>query len=92
MYKNFNGSCNYSIGEFKKFTDKSKSNKILESFNYDEKLIVESFFGAGGDLLLDPYNPIECLNVLCSLYENDKITFDDKIKKILKFKEKYKHE
>ena len=70
--------------------DSIRMNALSE--NYDEKLIVESFFGAGGDLLLDPYNPIECLNVLCSLYENDKITFDDKIKKILKFKEKYKHE
>ena len=70
--------------------DSIRMNALSE--NYDEKLIVESFFEAGGDLLLDPYNSIECFHVLCSLYENDKITFDDKIKKILKFKEKYKHE
>tara|TARA_B100001248_G_scaffold75099_1_gene53902 strand:- start:105087 stop:106058 length:972 start_codon:yes stop_codon:yes gene_type:complete len=70
--------------------DSIRMNALSE--NYEEKLIVQSFFEAGGDLLLDPYNPIECLLVLSSIYENDKTTFDDKIKKILKFKDIYRYE
>ena len=62
------------------------------SDNYEESYILESFFNAGGDLLLDPYDPAECLRQLKLIYENNHKSFDKKIHKVLKLKKSGSYE
>ncbi len=56
--------------------------------NFTESLMVKNFILNGGDLILDPIDPINCLRDLEEIYIESKEKIDKKINRILKFKEK----
>jgi beta-N-acetylhexosaminidase len=58
--------------------------------NYLEKEIVNGFFLAGGDLFLDPLNPIQCLEYIDKISRENLEYFQGKIKKVLNFKSKFR--
>jgi len=58
--------------------------------NYLEEEIVNGFFLAGGDLFLDPINPIQCLEYIDKISQKKLEYFQSKIKKVLNFKSKFR--
>ena len=59
--------------------------------NYLEREILDGFFSAGGDLFLDPINPIECLEYIAKIAKKNLDHFQSRINKVLDFKNKFKY-
>ena len=59
--------------------------------NYSEREILDGFFSAGGDLFLDPINPIECLEYIAKIAKKNLDHFQSRINKDLDFKNKFKY-
>ncbi|NSW88532.1 hypothetical protein CL651_002115 [bacterium] len=56
--------------------------------NFNESKMIEAFVLNGGDLILDPLNPIKCLSELKEIYLRSPISIDRKINKVLGLKDK----
>ena len=59
--------------------------------NYTESEILDGFFSAGGDLFLDPINPIQCLEYIAKIANKNLDYFQSRINKVLGFKSKFKY-
>lgn len=56
--------------------------------NFSESKISQEFILKGGDLILDPVNPIQLIDVIEEIYHTASEDIDRKIKKIIKIKNK----
>tara|TARA_Y100001980_G_C14551536_1_gene334952 strand:- start:2494 stop:3462 length:969 start_codon:yes stop_codon:yes gene_type:complete len=65
-------------------SDSMRMNSLTK--NYDDIFITKSFFESGGDLLLDPVDPLKTLKILENLNFNNHEFYENKISKVLKFK------
>lgn len=56
--------------------------------NFSESELSRQFILNGGDLILDPLNPIQLIDVVGDVYSTSSDYIDEKIKKIIKIKNK----
>jgi beta-glucosidase-like glycosyl hydrolase len=56
--------------------------------NFSESKMSQEFISNGGDLLLDPINPVKSIDAIQDIYPMMSEDIDRKIKKIIKIKNK----